>query len=495
MASLTKRGKMWHFRYVDADGKRVSRKGCPDRRATEQMAAKAELEAAQIRRGLIDPRERTFAEQDRRPVAEHLAEWHAFLIGQNHTAKHADLTRNRATRLVELAKAKRLADLTPSRVQAAVKAVRDGGASLRSVHHYTRAVKQLSRWLWRDGRIREDLLAHLTTANPDQDRRHERRALDAGDQARLVRAAEAGPVVMRLAGVDRAMLYRIALGTGFRAAEIRSLTPRAFHLDDSPPTVTVAAAYSKHRRDDVQPIRPDLARALRSWLADRPGDAPIFGAMSSHTNLMMKADLEAAGLAYRDADGRVADFHALRHSFVTALARSSAPVKVVQTLARHSTPSLTLGIYSHVGIHDQAGALDALPDLGPTRPTTAEPMAATGTDGPNRPRDFAPHLLHAADGSRREESDGGGVNDHGPPRSLAIDAGRNLLSSEALDGLGRVESDAVGAEGEGFEPPGPLRALRFSRPPQSTTLPPLRRLFGRRGTAPERADWPDWYPL
>jgi hypothetical protein len=31
------------------------------------------------------------------------------------------------------------------------------------------------------------------------------------------------------------------------------------------------------------------------------------------------------------------------------------------------------------------------------------------------------------------------------------------------------------AEREGFEPPGPSRAQRFSRPPQSTTLPPLRR--------------------
>ncbi len=40
------------------------------------------------------------------------------------------------------------------------------------------------------------------------------------------------------------------------------------------------------------------------------------------------------------------------------------------------------------------------------------------------------------------------------------------------------------AEREGFEPPGPLRAQRFSRPPQSTTLPPLQvrvvREFDRR---------------
>lgn len=147
MASLTKRGKVWHFRYVDADGKRVSRKGCPDRRVTEQMAARAELEAARIRGGLLDPRERAHAEQDRRPLADHLREWHAFLVGQNHTPKHADLTRNRVARLVELAGAGRPSDLTPSRAQAALRAVRDGGGALRSVHHYTRAAKQFSRWL------------------------------------------------------------------------------------------------------------------------------------------------------------------------------------------------------------------------------------------------------------------------------------------------------------------------------------------------------------
>lgn len=58
---------------------------------------------------------------------------------------------------------------------------------------------------------------------------------------------------------------------------------------------------------------------------------------------------------------------------------SRAPVKVIQSLARHSTPTLTLGIYAHVGLFDQTSALDALP--GPTS-SDSEPatMAATGTD-------------------------------------------------------------------------------------------------------------------
>ena len=37
---------------------------------------------------------------------------------------------------------------------------------------------------------------------------------------------------------------------------------------------------------------------------------------------MIRHDLDAAGIPYRDASDRVADFHALRHSYITALAMS-----------------------------------------------------------------------------------------------------------------------------------------------------------------------------
>ena len=285
-------------------------------------------------------------------------------------------------RLIELARARKISDLTPSRVQAALKGVRDEGASLRSVHHYTRVIKGFSRWLWRDGRVREDALAHLTSLNPDADRRHERRALTPEEQGRLIRAAEAGPVVLKLTGTDRAALYRLALGTGFRANELRSLTPEAFHLDGETPTVTVAAAYSKRRRDDVQPIRPDLAEALRPWLASKAPGRPVFGNLTKHTNLIIQADLKAAGIAYRDGSDRVADFHALRHSFITALAMSKAPVKVIQSLARHSTPTLTLGVYAHVGLFDQTSRPGRL-----ARPDQPDPRDNRGRcPGPHRDR-------------------------------------------------------------------------------------------------------------
>jgi hypothetical protein len=45
-------------------------------------------------------------------------------------------------------------------------------------------------------------------------------------------------------------------------------------------------------------------------------------------------------------------------------------------------PTLTLGVYSHVGLHDQAGALDALPNPdAPAAVPEAGRLAATGSDG------------------------------------------------------------------------------------------------------------------
>jgi len=477
MASVFKRsrdkkrpGSSWYIAYSDERGRRVTVKGCPDKSATESMARKLESEADLRRRGIIDPRTDAYATHEARPLADHVADWHAYLIGKGSTVNHATLSRNRATRLVELSKARKASDLTPSRVQAALKAVRDEGASLRSVHHYTRVIKGFSRWLWRDGRIREDNLAHLTSPNPDADRRHERRALTPEEQAGLIRAAEAGRVVLKTSGADRAALYRLALGSGFRANELRSLTPESFQLDGEPPTVTVAAAYSKRRRDDVQPIRPDLAEALRPWLASKPDGRPVFGDLTKHTNLIIQADLEAAGIPYRDASNRVADFHSLRHAFISALAMSQAPVKVTQTLARHSTPTLTLGVYAHVGLYDQTAALEALPDqTGPIAPKS-EPasLAATGTDSVSA---LTAQGQRAQVGKGRKASVNVAIFEGESGQGSSDSACHNSLQGSVLDSACRLETEA---EGQGFEPWVGLHLLRFSRPSQSATLAPLR---------------------
>lgn len=69
-------------------------------------------------------------------------------------------------------------------------------------------------------------------------------------------------------------------------------------------------------------------------------------------------------LKYKDSDGRFADFHALRHTFVSNVVRTGAHLKTSQDLARHSTAALTAR-YTHSVAEDQIDAIQALPDLSP----------------------------------------------------------------------------------------------------------------------------------
>ncbi len=60
---------------------------------------------------------------------------------------------------------------------------------------------------------------------------------------------------------------------------------------------------------------------------------------------------------------RLADFHSLRHTFISNLTKGGASPKVAQSLARHSTIGLTMDTYTHIGLFDERAALDSLPEL------------------------------------------------------------------------------------------------------------------------------------
>ena len=221
-------------------------------------------------------------------------------------------------------------------------------------------------------------------------------------------------------------------------------------------SVVYCFADPKRRRNDLQPIRSDLADLLCPWLAGKHYGEPLFPVASDHTAEMIRRDLYAAQVVYADAAGRVADFHSLRHTFITMLAKSSAPVKVVQTLARHSTPTLTLGTYSHIGIFDQSAALAALPGLDSNPPPESETASATGTAGRIIARNPAHYLPTEGDGSGRNVAgaDVSGPTGIGPDTSLAM--GRNPLHPKGVDAPSRLLSVRVTAEGERIRTPGTL---------------------------------------
>ena len=376
-----------------------------DKDAARQLANKLETEADQRRRGYFDARQERLAEDARRPLADHLADFRAYLEDKQDTPKHVRMTCQHVEWLAESCGAEHVADLTGPAVLSAVGDLRDSGASLRTCNSYLTSAKAFSRWLWKHKRTSDDPLCALEKFNQETDPRHVRRELLPDEAARLVAAAERRELPKQcLRGTDRATVYRLAFGTGFRAKELRSLTPTSFHLDSDPPTVIAKAGHTKRKRTDCQPIRGDLAELLRPWLADRAADERLFAKLPGNTARMLRSDMAIARaewtseapteaerktreqtdfLRYKNAVGEVADFHSTRHTYISSIVASGASVKTCQELARHSSPTLTIGRYSHVRLMDLKGALDGLPS--PASATSApEPQAvelrATGTE-------------------------------------------------------------------------------------------------------------------
>jgi integrase len=370
--------------YFDEHGRRRKKAGTADRAVTERIARDIENRVALRREGVVDPREEAYRDHEARLLASHLEEFERGLAAKGGTAAHTKVTVSRARRMLEVAGAKRISDLSLSKALDAVQALRDEGLSTETINHHVRAVKAFSRWLRKDKRSREHHLADLATSSPEGDRRYVRRQLTPEEAARLIQAAEAGPIVLGMTGADRAALYAVALATGLRARELRTLTPERFALDADPPTVTARAGYCKNKKEAVQPIPLALAEWLRPWLARKTPGKPTFEGMPRRTAKMLRADLRAAGVAYETPDG-VVDFHGTRVTYITNLVASGASVKTCQTLARHSTPSLTIGVYAKTSLHDIKGAVEALPDPIRTDPG-AEAQRMTGTEGVLTPR-------------------------------------------------------------------------------------------------------------
>src|SRR5262249_28782361 len=127
----------------------------------------------------------------------------------------------------------------------------------------------------------------------------------------------------------------------------------------------------------------------RGFLDGKPAHQPLWGGTWARDHRgaeMLRIDLQAAGIPYaiEGPDGPLyADFHALRHTYLTLGGRAGIDLRTLQELAGHSTPN-PAARYSHRRLHDLAGAVDKLPALLPTEEGSQhqrQALKATGTEG------------------------------------------------------------------------------------------------------------------
>ena len=164
------------------------------------------------------------------------------------------------------------------------------------------------------------------------------------------------------------LLIKTAIFTGMRSGEIRGL--QWGDIDWNSNQIHVRRSWKEgqyHEPKTQASLRcidlPEfLIAELRTWRLACPkgGDDLVFpnlaGNPMSNTNLLQRGFYPAL----RRAGLRKIRFHDLRHSFASLLIANSEDIVRVSRLLGHSSPTVTLNVYSHMLPNEHYGSADRL---------------------------------------------------------------------------------------------------------------------------------------
>lgn len=341
----------WTMRFMGADGREVKRStGTTDRRDAEAILAQALQRQARVRQGLEAPGAQRMADELSRPLREHLDEYlKAFERQETRTAGTMRVRRSILGTFVRLSKSimrrdPMLRDLDSALIEKVMHRRIEEGRSARTANTQRQYILAFAKWATDDGRADFSRLGRMAKRRKEHlDRRRERRALTAAEEVALLEAA--GP---------RRLVYRLALETGLRKNEIRSLTWSDLDLENGIGIVR----NTKVGRSEEFNIMPDLVAELRDARPMLVGanSRKVFDSVPTHRTF--RRDLERASITVRDERGQVIDFHALRGTLGTRLAAAGVAPQVAKGVMRHSDYRTTVKHYHHLTLHDQRKALE-----------------------------------------------------------------------------------------------------------------------------------------
>jgi integrase len=378
----SKKGAPYYIQFLDHEGRRRTTRGCPDKGVTEAKAAKIETAVQRIKIGLADQSELDdlLGKPQSDAWGEQIKAFEASLKRKNNTLKHVSLTVNRVKLVLTGSEFKSLSDFDADEVEEFLtQHCQEEDLGHRTYNHYLQAVDSFGNWLSHPKRriLEKNPFSGIPRRNAETDVRHARRALSPTEIALVIQTAQTSSYkVQGYDGVTRARIYLLSYMTGLRKGEIASLTRANFKLDGEQPTLTVEAKHSKHRKKDILPLHVDLVAEVKIWLAGLEVNQPLFPLLEKRKAYkMIQRDLEEAEIPYETEEG-LADFHAAgRHTHITELLRCGVSLVEAKELARHSDVRMTMK-YTHIGLEDQAKAVNRLPALSKVEP----PASATPTE-------------------------------------------------------------------------------------------------------------------
>ncbi|HSV99633.1 MAG TPA: tyrosine-type recombinase/integrase [Sedimentisphaerales bacterium] len=275
--------------------------------------------------------------------------------GFRRNAVHIGTTMSRVRAVVEGCDFKTWGDITKSKVETYL-----GTLSVKpgTYNGYIAAFKPFCTWVVRDGRAEFSPVQYLERVTVPQ--KEKRRPLAANEVSRLLQVTANAWERYGLTGMERAVLYRLGIETGFRRNELAHLTADCFDLKKA--VVRLSAEFCKDRRDATQPITMALASRLASFLSDREPTNAVFVLRTPKTARMIQADATEVGLPLMDDKGRELVFHSLRHTLRTELVRARVAEAVTDHIMRHKPTGVGRRFYTHLTEFEIREAIERLPE-------------------------------------------------------------------------------------------------------------------------------------
>lgn len=169
----------------------------------------------------------------------------------------------------------------------------------------------------------------------------------------------------KMIGRERALLYETAINTGMRQSELRRLQVKDLNLIAKNPSFSVQASHNYKNKTVIQlPLSEDHAKKLLSWIKDtkKNADDHVFYVPLA-PNKILRRDLKAAGIEYKNNEGKYFDFHSFRYCTDTYLNKAGVPIAVIMLFMRHKTVKLSMVTYNDPKFQETRKALIHLPKL------------------------------------------------------------------------------------------------------------------------------------
>lgn len=330
MSHLYKRGNIWHCEYSVLGVRHRKSTGTRNKQDAQRIVDKWIADAQLTGRGV--------SRETNAPLSELIAEFDQWLAKT--TPAHRKKSIASITKTAAAAGWKRPRDITHLSCETAIRSIiipRTGKPlGNQSIAHWMTAMKGFTKWLVK--------LRHALPSDPLELMRRPPAKTDRKFVRRFLLPEE----WKWLKETPNAVLYQTAIETGFRSAELQAIQPHHVKADHIllPPNLT------KNGKQAKQWISKELHRKLIGAIPFEPG---FWVARTLRDDLALaRKAYEAKGgsdpyfLMPVNEEGKVLDFHSLRHSCGAWLTIAGVSPKIVQEVMRHANINITFTTYGHL---------------------------------------------------------------------------------------------------------------------------------------------------